>query len=568
MIDHEIGMFLEPEYITSRLTYKGCGVSDDDLSRPIIGIANSFNEMVPGHTNLRQIAQYVKYGVYRAGGTPLEFGTVAVCDGIATGHYGNNYALPSRENIADSVEIEANAHRLDGLVLLASCDKIVPAMMMAAARLDIPCIFINGGCMLSGPAYNGLPKTDATFPAEALGMYQAGKMTMEEVDNLTSICVPTCGSGQFYGTANTMSCMTEALGMCLPGTSAIPAVYAERLRAAVRTGEKIMELVNKKITARQILTMEAIENAIMFMLATGGSTNCVIHTCALGHELGIPSEKIIEAFEKYGKKVPLLATIYPASRKYDMEDFYRAGGVQAVMKELRQMLHLDVMTSTGHTVRENLDSFKNPYPDNPDMIRSLDNPHSTLPGLAIMRGNLAPDTGVAKPAGIAPEVRCFTGTAVCFDGEPACLEAISARKIKPGDVIVVRYEGPKGGPGMKEMFRAMKLLHGQGLDKSTALVTDGRFSGTNNGCFVGHISPEAAEGGPIALVKDGDKITLDVTNNKLELHVSEEELAKRRAEWRYVPKPMKGYMKRYSMLASSAAKGAVLTQSDEDNIKK
>ena len=329
-----------------------------------------------------------------------------------------------------------------------------------------------------------------------------------------------------------------------------------------------MELVNKKITARQILTMDAIENAIMFMLATGGSTNCVIHTCALGHELGIPSEKIIEAFEKYGKKIPLLATIYPASRKYDMEDFYRAGGVHAVMKELRQGLHLDAMTVTGNTVGENLDSFKNQYPDNPDMIRSMDNPHSTLPGLAIMRGNLAPDTGVAKPAGIAPEVRCFTGTAVCFDGEPACLEAISARKIKPGDVIVVRYEGPKGGPGMKEMFRAMKLLHGQGLDKSTALVTDGRFSGTNNGCFVGHISPEAAEGGPIALVRDGDKITLDVTNNKLELHVSEEELARRRAEWSYVPKPMEGYMKRYSMMASSAAKGAVLMQRDSDNVEK
>ena len=565
MIDHDIGMFLQPEYITSRLTYKGCGISDDDLSRPIIGIANSFTDMVPGHTNLRQVAQYVKYGVYRAGGTPLEFGTVAVCDGIATGHCGNNYALPSRENIADSVEIAAKAHRLDGLVLLASCDKIVPAMMMAAARLDIPCIFINGGCMLSGPAFEDFPKTDATFPAEAMGMYQAGKISMEEVDNLTEVCAPTCGSGQFYGTANTMSCMTEALGMCLPGTSTIPAVYAERLRTAVRTGEKIMELVNKKITARQILTMDAIENAIMFMLASGGSTNCVIHLCALGHELGIPSEKIIQAFEKYGKMVPLLATIYPATRKYDMEDFYRAGGVHAVMKEMRHMLHLDALTVTGNRVADNLDSFKNKYPHNPDMIRSMDNPHSTLPGLAIMRGNLAPDTGVAKPAGIAPEVRCFTGTAVCFDGEPACLEAISERKIKPGDVIVVRYEGPKGGPGMKEMFRAMKLLHGQGLDKSTALVTDGRFSGTNNGCFVGHISPEAAEGGPIALVKDGDRITVDVTNNKLELHVSDEELAKRRAEWRYVPKPMTGYLKKYSMMACSAAKGAVMMDSTGDN---
>lgn len=558
MIDHEVGMFLEPEYITSRLTYKGCGLSDDDLARPIIGIANSFNEMTPGHTNLRQVAQYVKYGVYRAGGTPLEFGTVACCDGIATGHCGNNYVLPSRENIADSVEIEAKAHRLDGLVLLASCDKIVPAMMMAAARLDIPCIFINGGCMLSGPAFEGRPKTDATFPAEALGMAQAGKIAMNVVDNLTSICVPSGGSGQFYGTANTMSCMCEALGMSLPGTSAIPAPYCERLRVAIQTGQKIMELVEKRITARDILTMDSIENAIMFMMATGGSTNCVIHTCALGHELGIPAETIMSAFERYGKEIPLLATIYPASDKYDMEDFYRAGGVQTVMKELRSHLHTDCMTVSAKTVAENLDEYQNPYPPNPDMIRSLDNPHSTLAGLAILRGNLAPETAVAKPAGIAPEVRCFTGTAVCFDGEAACLDAISACKIKPGDVIVVRYEGPKGGPGMKEMFRAMKLLHGQGLDKSTALITDGRFSGTNNGCFVGHISPEAASGGPIALVQDGDQITIDVIHNKLELHVSNEELAKRRAAWQYTPKPLEGYLKRYAHMASSAAKGAVL----------
>jgi len=554
----EIGMFMKPEYVTSRLTYKGSMLSDDDLSRPIIGIADSFNEITPGHTNLRLVSQYVKYGVYRAGGTPLEFGTIGCCDGVAQGHCGGHFILPSRDNIADSVEIMIEAHRMDALVLVGSCDKIVPGMLMAAARLDIPCIFINGGCMLSGVPFGDYPKTDATFPAEAMGMYQAGKLTMEEVDDLVETCVPSGGSGQFYGTANTMGCLAEALGLSLPGSSAIPAPYVERERVAVRTGEAIMELVRRKITGRQIITMESIENAIIFMLASGGSTNSVIHLCALAHELGIDSDEVIKAYEKYADKVPLLAKIYPASHDYDMEDFFRAGGVHAVFKELKSMLHLDCMTVTGKTVGENIEEFRSKYVPNPDMIRSLDNPHSTLPGLVIMRGNLAPDTGVAKPAGIAEEVRKFTGTAVCFDNEEACLDAISNRKIKAGDVIVVRYEGPRGGPGMREMFRAMKLLHGQGLDKSTALITDGRFSGTNNGCFVGHISPEAAVGGPIALVKDGDQITIDVYEHLLHLHVSDEELAKRRAEWKYEPQKLGGYLGRYVKMASSASKGAVL----------
>lgn len=553
----EIGMFLKPEYITSRLTYKASALSDDDLSRPVVGIADSFNDIVPGHTNLRQISQYVKYGVYRGGGTPVEFGTIACCDGIAQGHCGNNYVLPSRETIADSIEIMAQAHRLDALVLVGSCDKIVPAMLMAAARIDLPTILVNGGCMLSGRPFGDRPKTDATFPAEALGMAQAGLITMDQVDDLTETCAPSGGSGQFYGTANTMCCLSEALGMCLPGSSAIPSVYAERLRAALRTGEQVMELVHKGITARKIITMESIENAIVFMLASGGSTNSVIHLCALAHELGIPAEKVIATFEKYGEKIPLIATIYPASVKYDMEDFYRAGGVQSVLKELKSLLHLDSISVTGKSIGENIAAHRNKYEDNPDMIRSLDNPHSTLSGLAIMRGNLAPETGVAKPAGIAEEVRNFTGTAVCFDSEEECLDAISNRKIQPGDVLVVRYEGPKGGPGMREMFRAMKLLHGQNLHKSTALITDGRFSGTNNGCFVGHISPEAAEGGPIALVKDGDQITIDVYKRDLHLHVSDEELARRRAEWRFTPKPVEGYLKRYAQLATSAANGGV-----------
>ncbi len=554
----EIGMFLKPDYITSRLTYKGANISDDDLSRPIIGIADSFNDIVPGHTNLRQVSQYVKYGVYRAGGTPVEFGTIACCDGIAQGHCGGHYILPSRENIADGIEIMAEAHRLDGLVLVGSCDKIVPGMLMATARLDIPCIFINGGCMLSGAPFGDRPKTDATFPAEALGMYQTGKLTMDQVDDLTETCVPSGGSGQFYGTANSMGCVAEALGMSLPGTSAIPAAYAERMRAALQTGEAVMELVKKGITPRQIMTMDAIENAVLFSLATGASTNVVIHLCALADELGLPSSKVMEVFEKYADKVPLLAAIYPASKKYDMEDFYRAGGVQAVFKEIRSMLHPNACTVTGRTIEENLRDYRNKYDDNPDMIRSLDNPHSKLPGLVILRGNLAPDTAVAKPAGIAEECRHFEGVARCFDCEEDCLEAITNRRIVPGDVIIVRYEGPKGGPGMREMFRAMKLLHGQGLSKTTALVTDGRFSGTNNGCFVGHVSPEAADGGPIALVRDGDYITIDVMKRELILHVCDADLEDRRKHWEYKPQKLKGYLRRYSRNASSAAEGAVL----------
>ena len=560
MIDapRETGMFLRPEYITSRLTYKAAMLSDDDLARPIVGIADSFNEITPGHTNLRLVSQYCKYGVYRGGGTPVEFGTIACCDGVAQGNCGGHFILPSRDNIADGVELMTQAHRLDAVVLVGSCDKIVPGMLMSAARMDLPAIFINGGCMLSGIPFRDLRKTDATFPAEALGMYQAGELTMEEVDDLTECCAPSGGSGQFYGTANTMGCLAEALGLALPGTSAIPAPYAERERAAVRTGEAIMHLVERKITARQILDIRSIENAVIFMLASGGSTNSVIHLCALAHELELDPDEVIALYEKHAEHVPLLARIYPASHDYDMEDFYRAGGVYAVFRELKEMLNLDCMTVTGKTVGENLKEFRSKYPPNPDIIRTLDHPHSTLPGLVIMRGNLAPGTGVAKPAGIAEEVRRFTGSAVCFDSEEACLEAISSRRIRPGDVIVVRYEGPKGGPGMREMFRAMKLLKGQGLDRSTALITDGRFSGTNNGCFVGHISPEAAAGGPIALVRDGDRISIDSYTHELRLHVSDGELAERKKHWHYEPQPLKGYLGRYQRMVSSAARGATL----------
>lgn len=559
MKDHEIGLFLKKEYITQRYCYRGCAISDDDLSRPVIGIANSFNEMVPGHKNLREMAQYVKYGVYRAGGTPLEFGTIACCDGIAEAHDGMHYILPSRDLIADSVEVQAKAHKLDGLVLLASCDKIVPGMMISAARLDIPCIIIHGGCMLSGPAFREHLKIDATFVAEAQGMMDVGKIDSGQFMDLLNTCLPSYGSCQFYGTANTLCCMSEAMGLALPGTASIPAVYTARLQAALKTGETIVHMIMEGITARSIINRNSIENAIMYAVATGGSTNAVIHCCALAHEIGIPPKEILEAFQKYSDTVPQIAKIYPATRQYDMVDFYHAGGVQAVMKELRGFLHNDCLAVNGKNIEQNYQEYHNPYPANPDLIRPVSNPHSRMGGLAIMYGNLAPESGVSKPSAIPDELKIFTGKAVCFNSEEECVSAIRSCKIKAGDVIVIRYEGPKGGPGMREMFLALKLLNGQGLGKSTALITDGRFSGTNNGCFVGHISPEAAEGGPIALVRDGDTITIDVLKRDVHLHVSNDEMKRRKAEWVYAPSTNRnGYLARYAGMVSSAAYGGIL----------
>ncbi len=555
----DIGAFNKFELLSNKTCYKACGYTDDDLDRPIIGIANSYNEMVSGHMNLRALAEQVKYGVYRAGGTPVEFGVIACCDGITDNHKGAYYVLPSRENIADAVEIQARAHKLDGLVLLASCDKIIPGMLMAAARLDIPCVFLPGGCTLSAPPFGKKIRSDTTSISEGLGKYSNGEISYEELQALTQYCAPTCGSCQFMGTANTMSVLGEALGLGISGSGLIPAVYNERRRCAFKSGEMAVELVKNDVTSRKILTWNAIENAIMVLMAVGGSTNAVIHTCAIAYELGFDPKDVLAAFDKYSTVIPHIAAVDPASLIYDCEDLYKAGGIPEVMKSIRKYLHTDVMTADMRTLGENLDAFVNHYPANRDLIRTLDDPHSTLGGLAIMRGNLAPDTGVAKPAAIAPEARQFTGKAICFDGEPNCVKAIQEHKIKPGHVIVIRYEGPKGGPGMREMYLPLKLLNGQGLAKTTALITDGRFSGTNNGCFVGHISPEAASGGPIALVRDGDEITVDVINKRLDVHVSDEELERRRREWRYEPKTdVTGYLARYAKLVSSASEGAVL----------
>lgn len=552
------GTFMSDEMISCRALYKASGFSDDDFSRPVIGICDSFTDIVPGHKNLRELSEQVKYGVYRAGGTPVEFGCIAVCDGVCTTHNGSLYSLPSREIVADGIEIMARAHKLDGLVLVGSCDKTVPGMLMAAARLDIPCIFLAGGCMLGGPTFANKRKSDSTSSEEAYGMYQAGKISHDEVINLMEISCPTIGSCQHMATANSMCCMAEALGMSLPGSAAIPAVYNERIRAALRTGEAIVKMVQAGLTSRMIMTEEAVKNAIMVLMATGGSTNCVIHIIAIAHELGIDSAKVMSWLEEYGNNIPLLAKICPASDIYQAEDFYLAGGIPQVQKELSPLLYNDCLTVTGNTIAENLQLWHNIYAENKNVITSLDAPFSQLAGLAIMHGNLCPNTAVAKPAAIAPEVRHFEGTAICFDGEDAANDAIAKQLIKPGHVVVVRYAGPKGAPGMPEMFKPMKLLYGQGLAKATALITDGRFSGTNNGCFVGHISPEAAEGGPIALIKDGDTIIIDVEKRTLELIVTEEELARRRKEFTYEPPKVTGYLKRYQRDAQSADKGGVL----------
>ena len=456
--------------------YKGCGFDDDDLSRPVIGIANAFSDVVPGHAHLRQVADWVKKGVYRAGGNAVEFGVIGCCDSVGNSQIGGRLILPSREVIADSIEIMAIAHRFDGIILLCSCDKIVPGMLMGAVRANIPAIMVPGGPMLSGPAINDKRKADATAASEAYGRYQVGKAEWKEVLNLQNITQPTCGSCNFYGTANTMSCAAEALGLVLPDGGAIPAVYNERMRSARRTGEKIMELVERNIRPRDIVTMKSLQNTIKYLMATGGSTNAVIHFCAIAHELGIDTDLIMEEFDRQSAIIPHIARMNPASKDYDMEDFYQSGGVPRVMEHLKDHLDLDVMTATGKTLGENIANHNYLYPScNDEVIRPFDRPFSMLGGLAIMRGNLAPNTGVAKPAAIEEEVRRFTGTAICFDCGEDCEKALEELKIKPGHVVVIRYEGPKGGPGMREMYRPMKLMYGQGLATSTALITDGRF---------------------------------------------------------------------------------------------
>ena len=539
-----------------RATYKSMGFTTEDLKRPIIGIANAWSECVPGHYNLRQVAQRVKDGIYRAGGTPIEFGVIGGCDGMGQGHDGMHFIMPSRELIANSIESMAQINLFDGLVLLGSCDKIVPGMLMAAARLDIPCIFLPGGPMEGGVEFDGR-QADQTSSTEAYGMLSAGKITEEEYVSLENTACPGCGSCSYLGTANTMCALAEAMGMTLPDGGTAPATSSIRMMKAEETGVKIMELVEKNITSRQIITDSSIRNAIKACLAMSGSTNAVMHLTAIAYEaeLGI---KVLDEFDTLSDTTPQLAKMNP-SCKYSIVDFYRDGGVPRLMENLQSMLETDVMTVTAHTLAENIRDHKYLYPATGLVNHTLDDPFGYTGGVAVLRGNLAPDTGITKPGAFDKNLHHFKGEAICFDSEEAAEEAILAGKVHDGHVVVIRYEGPKGGPGMREMYKAMKYLYGRGLSKTTALITDGRFSGTNNGCFVGHISPEAAEGGPIAIVHDGDLVEIDVDSKKLELLVPQEEIEARLKQWkRPEPKFKKGWLGLYCKLAASGSEGGVM----------
>ncbi len=546
-----------PRWSKVRALFKSMGYSDADLARPLIGIANSWNRIVPGHYNLRRVAEYVTQGILQAGGTPLEFGVIAACDGIANGHEGMHYVLPSREIIAGSIEIMVQAHRLDGLVMLGSCDKIVPGMLMGAARLDVPAIHVVGGPAEGGCEFDGRA-ADTTSIAEGLGMLKAGRIDEETYNRLEDQVMPTCGSCSFMGTANSMACAAEAMGMSLPGTANIPATHADRLRAAQHSGRQIVELVRNGIASRRIISRKGIENAIRLTAAIGGSTNIALHLPAIGYEAGMQIH--MAHFDELCRTTPHIAKINPAAAT-NVADFHLAGGVKAVMSEILPLLHGDAMTVSGKSIADNL---ANTPKGDPAVIKTFENPWSSQGGLAVLRGNLAPDSAITKPAAIHRDMQTFAGQARCFDSEEDANQAIIDGNIQPGNVVVIRYEGPKGGPGMREMATAMKLLYGCGLALKTAVVTDGRFSGTNNGCFVGHISPEAAEGGPIAAVRDGDTITIDIPNRSLHLDVADQELNTRLAGWqRPEDKITGGYLGIYARLASSAAEGAVLKINSE-----
>jgi dihydroxy-acid dehydratase len=545
-----------PEFSLNRGLFKSMGYSDDDLARPLIGVVNTWNTLVPGHFNLNLVSDYVKRGIYRGGATAVEFGGIAACDGTAQGHVGMHYILPSREIICNEIEIMVQAHQLDAIVMLGSCDKIVPGMLMAAARLDIPAILVPGGPMLGGVFFDGR-KSDMTTCSEALGMLRRGKISEEEFVDLEELAGPSCGSCAFFGTANTMCSLSEALGMTLPGGALIPATHADRLRMAQASGLAICQLVKEGINARRIINEDSLRNAVKVCLGVSGSTNAVLHLSAVAYEAEVDID-IVETFDEYSKNTPQIAKVNPAA-KWDMEDFWKAGGIPRVVERMAPLLNQDVMTCTGATLEENIKGTRYRFPENKEIIKTLDEPFQKADGLAVLRGNLAPDTGVSKPGAIDPALWQFTGTARVFDSEEEANKAILDKQIKEGDVVVIRYEGPKGGPGMREMYKAMKYLYGLGLAKKTALVTDGRFSGTNNGCFIGHISPEAAEGGPLAIVQDGDRIEIDIKARKVELQVTDDEIAARLKAWRRpAPKIKRGYLALYSRLASSAAEGAVI----------
>ncbi len=535
-----------------RSLYKAMGYSDYDLENPLIGIANSWNRATPGHYNLNTVSEYVKQGILQSGGTPVEFGIIGPCDGMGVGNEGMHYCLPARDIIANEIEIMVQVNRLDAIVLLGSCDKIVPGLLMAAARLDIPAIIVLGGPSLGGIEFDGRSADNSSI-SEALGMLQKNLITQDTFDKLEDNCMQTCGSCSFLGTANTMGAFTEAIGMCLPGTSSIPAVYSQRLRAAQESGRTIVRMYHENLTARKIINLKGLKNAIKLGMAIGGSTNLALHIPAIAYEAHC--DITMDTIDGISRTTPHLARIYPAGSE-NVPDFYNSGGVVAVMKNLSPLIDLDAMTCTGNTWREILDSV--PEVEN-DIIHSMSNPWHPWGSLAVLKGNLAPAGAVTKPTAIDKSMQVFKGMAICFNSEEEATEAISNKKILPGMVVVIRYEGPKGGPGMREMVRVMKMLYGQNLALSTAVITDGRFSGTNNGCFVGHISPEASENGPIAAVCDGDTIYIDIPNGKITLDVPQEEIERRLSN---IKKPQKkipsGYLNVYARLAESADKGAII----------
>ena len=536
----------------ARSLFRALGLTDEEMERPLVGIVSSYNEIVPGHMNLDKIVDAVKQGVAMAGGTPIVFPAIAVCDGIAMGHVGMKYSLVTRDLIADSTECMAMAHQFDALVMVPNCDKNVPGLLMAAARLNIPTVFVSGGPMLAGHVKGEKRSLSSMF--EAVGSYAAGTITADDLEEFENKTCPTCGSCSGMYTANSMNCLTEVLGMGLKGNGTIPAVYSERLVLAKHAGMAVMDMLKKNIRPRDIMTEAAFRNALTMDMALGCSTNSMLHLPAIAHEAGV--ELNVDIANEISAKTPNLCHLAPAGHTY-MEDLNEAGGIYAVMNEISKLglLNLDCMTVTGKTVGENIKDCVN---KNPEIIRPVDNPYSKTGGIAVLRGNLAPDSCVVKRSAVAPEMLVHEGPARVFDSEDEAIAAIKGGKIVAGDVVVIRYEGPKGGPGMREMLNPTSAIVGMGLGSTVALITDGRFSGASRGASIGHVSPEAAAGGPIGLVEEGDIISIDINANTINMKVSDEELARRRANWTPKTKEVTGYLKRYAALVTSADKGAIL----------
>ncbi len=537
----------------NRSLFNALGITEEELERPLVGIVSSYNEIVPGHMNIDKIVEAVKTGVSMAGGTPIVFPAIAVCDGIAMGHIGMKYSLVTRDLIADSTECMALAHQFDALVMVPNCDKNVPGLLMAAARVNVPTIFVSGGPMLAGHV-NG-QKTSLSSMFEAVGAHAAGKISDEEVDNYVCNACPTCGSCSGMYTANSMNCLTEAIGMGLKGNGTVPAVYSERIRLAKHAGMKVMELYEKNICPRDIMTEKAFMNALTVDMALGCSTNTMLHLPAIAHEAGV--EINLDIANQISAKTPNLCHLAPAGHHY-MEELNEAGGIYAVMNELNKkgLLYTDLITATGKTVGENIEGCIN---KNKEIIRPVEEPYSETGGIAVLRGNIAPDSCVVKRSAVVPEMMVHEGPARVFDCEEDAIAAIKGGRIVAGDVVVIRYEGPKGGPGMREMLNPTSAIAGMGLGSSVALITDGRFSGASRGASIGHVSPEAATGGPIALIEEGDIIAIDIPANTINVKVSDSELAKRKEAWTpREPKVQTGYLARYASMVTSADRGAVL----------